>query len=391
MTATLTAPDAVTWTIGPPRLLAGLDRHAALDYAAHLATHGPMPPADRPRLTALLDAISLRGRGGAGFPLAAKIQATPDRAEVIVNGSESEPASVKDRTLLRRSPHLVLDGALAVATAVRARRVVVAVHDAASAAAVRQAIAERQARVQVEQTHGGFVAGEARALRRALAGGPAIPPGRRAHLAQRGTLLSNVETFAQVAVALRLGPYRFRDTGSHAEPGTTLLTLSGALAHPGVVEIPIGTPLGIVLGAAEASAPQAVIIGGYHGRWHPPSADIPLAGSAGLGAGVVAVLHDSTCAWGELVRVAGWLAAQSAGQCGPCRYGLPALAQDVARGDIPAALRHAAAVEGRGACHHPDGTVRFVTSALHLLREEVERHRTGGCGRPVHGQLAVPA
>jgi NADH:ubiquinone oxidoreductase subunit F (NADH-binding) len=390
MTATFAVPDAVTWTIGPPRLLAGLDRHATLDYATHLATHGPLPPADRPRLSALLEAIALRGRGGAGFPFAAKIQATRDRAEVIVNGSESEPASVKDRTLLRRAPHLVLDGALAVAAAVRARRVVVAVHDAGSAAAVRQAIAERQVRVHVELTGGGFVAGEARALRRALAGGPPIPPGRRAHLAQHGTLLSNVETFAQVAVALRLGPHRFRDTGSHAEPGTTLLTLTGAVAHPGVVEIPIGTPLGIVLAAAAASAPQAVIIGGYHGTWHPPSAEIPLARPAGLGAGVLAVLDGSTCALGELVRVTGWLAAQSTRQCGPCRFGLPALAQDVARGDIAAALRHAAAVEGRGACHHPDGAVRFVTSALHLLRDEVERHRMSGCGRPVRGQLPVP-
>jgi NADH:ubiquinone oxidoreductase subunit F (NADH-binding) len=327
----------------------------------------------------------------AGFPFAAKIQATPEGAEVIVNGSESEPASFKDRTLLRRTPHLVLDGAVAVAAAVRARRVVVAVHDAGSAAAVRQAIAQRQARVHVEQSAGGFLAGEARALRRALAGGPAIPPGRRAHLAQHGTLVSNVETFAQVAVALRLGPHRFRDTGSPAEPGTTLLTLSGAVQHPGVVEIPIGTPLGIVLTAAAASAPQAVIIGGYHGSWHPPSAQIPLTRPAGLGAGVIAVLDHSTCALGELVRVTGWLAAQSAGQCGPCRFGLPALARDVARGDIPAALRHTALVDRRGACHHPDGAARFVTSALHLLRDEVEHHRTGGCGRPVRGQLAVPA
>jgi NADH:ubiquinone oxidoreductase subunit F (NADH-binding) len=391
MTATLTAPDAVTWTIGPPRLLAGLDRYAALDYANHLATHGPLPAADRPRLTALLEAIALRGRGGAGFPLARKIQATPEGAEVIVNGSESEPASFKDRTLLRRSPHLVLDGALAVATAVRARRVVVAVHDPASAAAVRHAIAERQARVHVEQTHGGFVAGEARALRRALAGGPPLPPGRRAHLAPHGTLLSNVETFAQLAVALRLGPHRFRDTGSHAEPGTTLLTLSGALARPGVVEIPIGIPLDILLTIAAAPPPQAVIIGGYHGSWHPPAAHTPLTRQTGLGAGIIAVLDHSTCALGELIRVSTWLAAQSAGQCGPCRYGLPALAHDLARGDIPAALRHATAVDGRGACHHPDGAVRFITSALHLLRDEIERHRIGGCGRPVRGQLPVPA
>jgi len=390
MTAILAAPNVVTWTIGTPRLLAGLERHATLDYAAHLATHGPLPYADRSRLIALLDAIVLSGRGGAGFPFSSKIRATPDGAEVIVNGSESEPASFKDRTLLLRAPHLVLDGALAVAAAVRARRIVVAVHDARGAAAVRKAIAERQARVHVEQTSGHFVAGEARALRRGLAGAPAIPPGRRVHLAQRGTLLSNVETFAQVAVALRLGPHPFRETGSHAEPGTTLLTVSGAVAHPGVVEAPIGTPLGILLSAAAASAPQAVIIGGYHGTWHPPSAEIPLARQAGLGAGVVAILDGSTCALGELVRVAGWLAAESAGQCGPCRFGLPALAHDVARGDLAAALRHAAAVDRRGACRHPDGAARFVTSALHLLRDEIERHRMGDCGRPVRGQLVVP-
>ena len=391
MTTTLTAPNAVTWTIGQPRLLAGLDHHPTLDHAAHVATHGPLPPTDRARLSALLEQIALRGRGGAGFPFATKLQATPDRAEVIVNGSESEPASLKDRTLLRRAPHLVLDGALAVATAIHARRVTVAVHDPASAVAIQQAITERHAQVHVEHTRGGFVAGEARALRRALAGGPPLPPGRRGHLAPHGTLLSNVETFAQVAIALRLGPYRFRDTGSYAEPGTTLLTLSGAVARPGVVEIPIGTPLGVLLTAAEALAPQAVIMGGYHGSWHPPSAEIPLAGSAGLGAGVVAVLDDSTCAWGELLGVAGWLAAQSSGQCGPCRFGLPALAHDLARGDIQAALRHAAVVDGRGACHHPDGAVRFITSALHVLRDEIERHRMGGCGRPVRGQLAVPA
>ena len=391
MTATLETPTAST--IGTPRLLAGLDRYDRLDHAAHLATHGPLPATDRERLTALLDAIALTGRGGAGFPFAAKLRATPDHATVIVNGSESEPASLKDRTLLRRATHLVLDGALAVAAAVKARKVTVVVHDDAAAAAVRHAIAERPdgARVGVEHVAGGFVAGEARAVQRRLLGGPPVPPGRRVHLTQRGTLLSNVETFAQIAVALRLGAIRFRDTGTHAEPGTRLITLSGAVAHPGVVEIPLGTPLGIVLSAAGATTPQAVIIGGYHGTWRPPLLDVPLSHAAGLGAGVIIAVDGATCALGELTRVAAWLAAQSAEQCGPCRFGLPAMARDVARGDVAAALRHAAAVDGRGACHHPDGAARFVSSGLHVLRHELERHRFGGCGRQVLGQLAVPA
>jgi NADH:ubiquinone oxidoreductase subunit F (NADH-binding) len=397
MTATLEAAPSGTWAIGSPRLLAGLDRYSTIDHAAHLAVHGPLPYADRPRLTALLEDVALTGRGGAGFPFATKLRAMPHgRGTVTVNGSESEPASFKDRTLLRRAPHLVLDGAIAVAAALGARHTTVAVHDRATAFAVRRAVGERHdcAHVRVEQTHGGFVGGEARALWRGLAGGPVLPPGRRVHLTQHATLLSNVETFAHVAVALRLGAHRYRDSGTHAEPGTTLLTMGGAVTRPGVVEVPLGTPLGIVLSAAGAAVPQAVVVGGYHGNWLARP-DIQLTHANGLGAGVVSVLDGTTCALGELARVAAWLAAQSTRQCGPCRFGLPALARDVAAiaagGDVAAAIHHAQVVQGRGACHHPDGAVRFVMSGLHLLREETVRHRTaGGCGRPVRGQLAVP-
>ena len=398
MTATLASVPTGTWTIGAPRLLVGLDRYAAIDHAAHLALHGPLPYPDRLRLTALLEDIALTGRGGAGFPFAAKLRAMPQgHGVVIVNGSESEPASFKDRTLLRRAPHLVLDGALAVAAAISARQVTVAVHDQSAAVAVHRAIGERRdcGLVRVEQVHGTFVGGEARALWRGLHGGAAVPPGRRVHLTQHDTLLSNVETFAHIAVALRLGPHRFRESGTHAEPGTTLLTVGGAVERPGVVEVPLGTPLGIVLSAAGAAPPQTVVIGGYHGTWQMLRPDLQLSHATGLGAGVISVLDGSTCALGELARVVAWLAAQSTRRCGPCRFGLPALARDVAGiaagKDVAAAFHHAQLVNGRGACHHPDGAVRFVMSGLHVLREETVRHRTaGGCGRPVRGQLAVP-
>jgi len=217
-------------------------------------------------------------------------------------------------------------------------------------------------------------------------------------------LLSNVETFAQIAIAVRLGEHRHRETGTHAEPGTTLLTIGGAVSRPGVVEIPLGTPLGIVLSAAGAADPRAVVVGGYHGSWHAPLPQLRLS-HAGLaaaggtfGAGVLLVLDNSTCALGELARVATWLAAQPARQCGPCDFGLPTLAGDVAAlmsgtaAGLPAALRHARMVDGRGACRHPDGAARFVTSGLHLLHDETDVHLThGGCGRPVRGLLGVPA
>ena len=410
MAARTTAPTASTaadiWTIGAPRLLAGLDSHGVLDHAGHLAVHGPLPDVDLTRLLSLLEGARLAGRGGAGFPLAEKLRALHGSSPtVVVNGSESEPASQKDRTLLRRSPHLVLDGALALAAALGTRRVTVAVHDHLAASAVRAALAQRPdgRRVRVELMGGGFVAGEARALVRALNGGPALPPGRHVHLTDQGVLVANVETFAQAAVLLRLGVRRYGESGTRAEPGTTLLTVGGAVGRPGVVEVPLGTPLGIVLTAAEARDTRAVVTGGYHGSWLAPIGDVGLSraglDSAGgsLGAGVVLAVDGATCALGELARVAGWLARESAKQCGPCRFGLPALAADVQalhRGDpraISDAFRHAGAVDGRGACKHPDGAVRFVTSGLRLLRDEIEMHLRGGCGRPVLGRLPIGA
>lgn len=398
------AVDNTTWTIGAPRLLAGLDRYDALGLSAHHATHGPMPGTDLPRLLDQLDAIALAGRGGAGFPLAAKVRALKgNRPEVIVNGSEGEPGSDKDRTLLRRTPHLVIDGALALANAVHARAVYIAVHDATTQAGVRRALAERadSRRVRVKVVTGGFVAGEARALVRALDGGPAIPPGRREHATERGRLVVNAESAAQVAVAVRMGWRHYAATGTRTEPGTTLLTIGGAVERPGVVEIPLGTPLGIVLTAAGARSPQAVVIGGFHGSWLAPNPAIEVSraglGRAGgtLGAGVLLVVGDDTCALGELAVVTAWLARESVKQCGPCMFGLPALAHDVdalRRGDpaaVEIAFRHARSVTGRGACAHPDGSARFVTSALHLLQDETHRHLYGGCGRPVRGHLPI--
>lgn len=395
-----------TAVIGSPRLLNGLDRHAVLDHATHLQVHGPLPATDLPRLLAQLDAVRLSGRGGAGFPFAAKLRAVSDRRpQVVVNGTESEPGSYKDRTLLDRTPHLVLDGALSVAAALDARAVTVAVHDAATAGAVRRAIAERKmragGRVEVHVVRGGFVSGEARAVSRSIAGGPAVPPGRRDHLTGKGTFLANAETFAQAAVLLRLGPQRYAQAGPIDQPGTVLFTVGGAVVRPCVLEAPAGVPLGVVLAAAGASTDlQAVVVGGYHGQWLAPDPATRLSRSGAaaggtLGAGVVLALDQQTCGLGELARVVRWLADESAGQCGPCVFGLPALAADVAAllsghgRALANAHRHAGLVAGRGACAHPDGSARFVTSGLHLLGEEIERHHFRGCGRPALGQLPI--
>ena len=398
-------PEPATWSIGPPRLLA--------------AGYGPRRPYDRstPRLlsrdqlTRDVATVGLLGRGGAAFPVAAKLRAMPRRraATVVVNGSESEPASYKDRILMRHSPHLILDGALVVAHAIRARRVLIAVNDEPAAAALHQAIGHRSdARsVRIAGTGGRFVGGEARAVLRALGGGPALAPGRRVLPSDRGyrgtpTFLSNVETFAQIGLLAALGPRAYADTGITDEPGTTLLTVTGAVGRPGVVEVPHGTPLSVLLCEVGAAPGAAVLLGGYHGAWWTGDPAVPLsrpilqAAGATLGAGVVCVLGPETCPLAELAHVAGYLASESAGQCGPCMFGLPTVAHDLQRllgGHRSAASdlrRRLAVVPGRGACAHPDGTARFVTSGLRAFAADIEQHQmAGGCGRPFRGQLTV--
>lgn len=176
--------------IGQPRLLAGLKEGRA-DLQRHLWAHGKLPHLTREAYVELSEAVGLRGRGGAGFPVATKLAGLPAKgiSAVVVNGSESEPVSRKDRLLLTLAPHLVLDGAVGLAEALRAPLVLVAVHDATAASSLRAALQERQdsVEVQVADTPGRFVAGEARAVLSVLAGGPAVPPGRKVLPTVKGT------------------------------------------------------------------------------------------------------------------------------------------------------------------------------------------------------------
>jgi ferredoxin len=221
------------------------------------------------------------------------------------------------------------------------------------------------------------------------------------------TLLSNASTFAQLAVLALLGPERFAAVGTPEEPGTVLLSVGGSAAHPAVVEVPTGVPLAAVLDICQAPAGDGVLVGGYHGMWLPagtayvvPVSREGLAAVGGtLGSGIVLPLGDGTCPLGEVSRIASYLAGESAGQCGPCKLGLPSIARALAAlidgsGGIEAldvARRSAAAVAGRGACSHPDGMTRFVLSALDVFTEDLAAHVFhSSCGRPVRGVLPLP-
>ena len=412
--------------VGLPQLTSGFDLVDRLDLPLHLKVHGPLEPMGGEQLAQLAEQISLKGRGGAGFPFHKKLRSVAEsairrgvRPVVVVNGSEDEPACRKDTVLINRAPHLILDGALLAAEAIGARTLVVGVTRASTERSMEQALAERglrnrrgaPIRARVQRNPVRMVTGAAASLIRSIDGGPAIPPGRKVSASLRGvggapTLLSNAETFAQLAIAARTGAARYCNTGLYDEPGTVMLTVSGAVDRPLVIEVPTGVPLGYVLQLAGAPAvPQGVLTGGYHGKW----IDAATVGQAivsrtsleavggSLGAGAILPVGQETCPLGESLRVARWLAAESAGQCGPCHLGLPAAAralEDILGGGGPAALEAlkqvAKGVKRRGACSHPDGSAMFLESTIEAFTDDLAAHVLGhGCGRPVEGVLPL--
>jgi NADH:ubiquinone oxidoreductase subunit F (NADH-binding) len=396
------------------RLLRGLeDGRAHVELAAHLRLWGALDT-DRAARTLLaeVDASGLTGRGGGGFPVGAKWRALGRgrRPVVVANGAEGEPASAKDAVLLARTPHLVLDGATAAAASLGACRVVAYV-PRRLVPTLRQAVGERvrwgldEVPIEVVGAPTGFLAGQEAAVVNVLNGGPPTPtfqgltPVRRRGVEGRPTLVHNVETLAHVALVARFGAAWFRQLGTEASPGTTLLTVSGRGDGPVVLETAFGVRVGELLGLTQDAAPHyaGALLGGYGGTWLPLQTllDLELCletarrTGAVLGPGVLLLLGRSTCPLAEVARVVRFLDAQSAGQCGPCVHGLAglttalsALAWNPARlgGSLNPVLELCALVEGRGACRHPDGVARFVTSACEVFGEEVDRHlRAGPC------------
>jgi len=354
------------------RLLAGVATRIAPTYDQHLALHGPLDP--RGDLTDELDRAGLRGRGGAAFPTGTKLRAVAEaggRPLVVANAVEGEPVSGKDRALLRVAPHLVLDGAVAACRALGARDAIVAIGDRTGRerAMVEAAIAQRgrkdgRVTLRTAAVESRFVAGEETALVRALGGREAKPSLKPPYPFERGldgapTLVANAETLAHVALIARFGAGWFRSAGTSESPGTALVTIGGAVVQPGVHEIELGTTLDQVLeqtgGANEAV--QAILVGGYFGRWVTPAT----------------------------ARELRLTPEESAGQCGPCVHGLRAIADTMSAPGEPDRRRRleqlAALVDRRGACRHPDGAAGFLRSALDAFADEFAAHvRRGRCG-----------
>lgn len=399
-----------------PRLLPPPgEKRGRQDLAKHLERYGRLPYRDREgSLVKDIEAAGLTGRGGAAFPVYRKLQAVLDAAgkrrsapKVVGNGAESEPASDKDATLLWLSPHLVIDGLQLAAEAVGADMVILYTHanrENDVGARLRDAVYERQRAnidkipVELAQAPGRFLAGQETALLNHLAGHAAIPTFMPPRITERGlngepTLVQNVETLAHLALIARKGPRWFRSVGTAEEPGSMLATIRRRDGQPKITEIPLGIPLKTLTG--ELPQDSAVLIGGYHGTWvtageaqHLTLDNRSLSKvQAKVGAGIVITLPPDRCGLVETARAVRYLAMESAGQCGPCLNALPRISAALTRvaagrahpGTLEDIERWAGVVAGRGACHHPDGTTRLVSSALKTFAVEIARHAKGRC------------
>ncbi len=360
----------------------------------------------------LLDVVErsgLRGRGGAWFPTHRKwrgvhrLAAERGPSVVVVNVSEGEPLSAKDRCLAEHRPHLLIDGALIAAELVGADEVVLYVSRASRRAsrALRTALGERgrdgksPVRIRLVHTKHRYVAGELSSVVRRINGGPAKPSFSPPHPSEHGvlgrpTLVQNAETIAHIGLIARHGDQWFRERGSASAPGTALVTIVGNIAKPGVHEVDLGSSLVDVVGGAGGvlTSPAGLLIGGYFGSWlgSERGAGATLSpDDVSVGCGVIGMLGSDGCGVRESARIVSYLARESAGQCGPCVHGLRAVDEamsrlavgDADRGDLARMHRWAGQIVGRGACHHPDGAINNLRTALDTFASDVERHMSG--------------
>jgi NADH:ubiquinone oxidoreductase subunit F (NADH-binding) len=421
-----------------PRLLLGIAPEHALSLEEHFSLHGPLPAVEASRsrrvgrraiLSPLIDELEragLCGRGGASFPTASKMRAvdaaarsSSDRPVIVVNATEGEPASAKDRILLQRLPHLVLDGTTLAAQALGAQEAIVCVCESNSDLdRLERALSERRSlreglKLGFSVVPNGYVTGQESALVHHLNGGPALPTFTPPMPFERGvqgrpTLVSNVETLAHLAMIARNGAQWYRQLGTSSQPGSTLVTLSGPVANPGVYEIEHGASLSSLIHAAGGllGDVQAALLGGYAGAWidgrvlHAISlCEEQLAPlQASVGAGVVVLLSAEACPVAETTRLMRWLADQSARQCGPCVNGLHAIATAFAelasgtarQSESERLTRLIALTRGRGACRHPDGAVALAQSAIKVFSQELSDHASHGACEACHRRAELP-
>jgi NADH:ubiquinone oxidoreductase subunit F (NADH-binding) len=408
---TITALTTAAWPGIEPRLL--LPSHAGVeDFADYAGAGGYRPLDDRDELLEKVDLSGLLGRGGAAFPLGTKLRAVREAHRrgsdtvVVANGEEGEPASVKDRWLLRNRPHLVLDGLRLAAAMVGAARVYVYVSDERSAAAVATALTQLEPEifgataVTVVTVEPGYVAGEETAAVRRINGGPAKPTDKPPRPFEEGvsgmpTMVSNVETLANLPYIHEHGSRGFRAVGTPMSPGTFLATLTGGGRPAALFEIPHGAAFSDLLEmyGLTAESVHGVLMGGYFaGLLNTDILDATLDHEtirrlgSGLGCGAISILTDD-CPVAVAASVMSYFDRENAGQCGSCFNGTAAMAavtsalrDGIATDEDLARLeRWSVVLRGRGACGTLDGATNVAASLLLQFPQVVARHLANDC------------
>ncbi|HYB83496.1 MAG TPA: NADH-ubiquinone oxidoreductase-F iron-sulfur binding region domain-containing protein [Mycobacterium sp.] len=408
-TSAAPAINVTAWPGCPSRLLGDRPGHTRESYPAYQELGGYRSLADPDALLEEIERSGLQGRGGAAFPLAIKLRAVRDNGRaaggsvVVANGEEGEPTSIKDRWLLRYRPHLVLDGLRLAATIVAADRAHIYVSDPDSARSVEAALTERpfgDITVELCNVPPGYIAGEETAVTRAINGGPVKPTDKPPRPFQAGvsglpTLVSNVETLANLPYLQLHGAAAFRSQGTSVSPGTFLATLTGAGRPPGLYEIPLGLPFTELL-ARHGVSPQQVrgaLLGGYFaGLLNRAVLDATLdyetlrGLGSGLGCGAITVITDD-CPVAVAASVLAYFDRENAGQCGSCFNGTAAMAavagalrDGVATSEDLTRLRHwSVTLRGRGACATLDAATNMAASLLDQFPAEVAGHLDNTC------------
>ncbi|MBW0011591.1 NADH-ubiquinone oxidoreductase-F iron-sulfur binding region domain-containing protein [Mycobacterium sp.] len=409
--ATSAAPaiSVATWPGCPSRLLGDRPGESRENHETYRALGGYRALAHPDELLDEVERGGLQGRGGAAFPLAVKLRAVRDNGRraggcvVVANGEEGEPASIKDRWLLRHRPHLVLDGLRLAAAVVAADRAYVYVSDAESARSVENALTEHafgNLTIELFEVEPGYIAGEETAVTRAINGGPVKPTDKPPRPFQQGvgglpTLVSNVETLANLPFLQRHGSAAFRSLGTPSSPGTLLVTLTGGGGPPGLYEVPHGLPFRelLALHGISSETVQGALLGGYFagllGRAVLEAAldHEALRGlGSGLGCGAIAVITDE-CPTAVAASVLAYFDRENAGQCGSCFNGTAAMAavagalrDGVAtQEDLDRLRRWSVVLRRRGACATLDAATNVAATLLDQFPEAVARHLANAC------------
>ena len=375
----------------------------------------------------VIDEVSkanLRGLGGAGFPAGKKWSFIPKETTkptyLVVNADEGEPGTFKDRYIMERDPHALLEGMIIAAYAIDSHKAYVYIRGEyfRSADRLQRAIDEASSQgwlgeniqgtgfdldVVIHRGAGAYICGEETALLTSLEGGKGFPRLKPPFPAISGlfacpTIVNNVETLACVPFILRNGAERFAGMGSERQGGTRLFCVSGHVVRPGVYEASVGVTLRDLIenyagGVHDGNKLKAVIPGGISAKiLTADEIDVAMdfdslrAAGSMAGSGGVIVMDETTCMVEALESAARFFADESCGQCSPCREGtgwVHRIVRRITEGqgspeDLDHLLAIAGDMEGNTICVFADAAAWPVQSYIAKFRDEFEEYvRTG--------------